>query len=81
MRPVVIEEGTHPEPFRTRKLSLPSPMVLRRRPWESRLLLTSSENSFLFKDKGSPFWRAFFCFAMPIDRFASRERLITHLDC
>ena len=26
-----MEEGTHPDPFRTRKLSPPSPMVLRRK--------------------------------------------------
>ena len=26
----------HPNPFRTRQLSLPSPKVLRRRPWEDR---------------------------------------------
>ena len=30
-RPAAMEEGTHPDPFRTRKLSPPSPMVLRRK--------------------------------------------------
>ena len=30
VRPAAMEEGTHPDPSRTRKLSLPSPMVLRR---------------------------------------------------
>jgi hypothetical protein len=30
-RPAAMEEGTHPDPSRTRKLSPPSPMVLRRK--------------------------------------------------
>ena len=39
----IMAEGVHPIPFRTRKLSPPAPMVLRRRPWESRTLLSTSD--------------------------------------
>ncbi len=39
---VAMAEGVHPIPFRTRKLSPPAPMVLRRRPWESRTSLNTS---------------------------------------
>ena len=35
---VVTEEGVHPTPFRTRKLSSPSPMILHNVMWESRPL-------------------------------------------
>ena len=45
---VVMAEGVHPIPFRTRKLSPPAPMVLRRRPWESRTSLSTSDGSLLF---------------------------------
>ena len=31
-------EGSHPTPFRTRKLSPPAPMILGVYPWESRSL-------------------------------------------
>ena len=41
VRPAAMEEGTHPDPSRTRKLSLPSPMVLRSSPWESRTPLAA----------------------------------------
>ena len=42
---VAMAEGVHPIPFRTRKLSPPAPMVLRRRPWESRTSLNTSDGS------------------------------------
>ena len=35
---VAIEERVHPTPFRTRKLSSPSPMILHNVMWESRPL-------------------------------------------
>ena len=43
-----MEEGVHPIPFRTRKLSPPSPMILRTLAWESRpmpaLIFTGMRN-------------------------------------
>lgn len=43
-----MEEGVHPIPFRTRKLSPPSPMILRTLAWESRpmpaLIFTGMQN-------------------------------------
>jgi hypothetical protein len=42
---VIMAEGVHPIPFRTRQLSPPAPMVLRRRPWESRTSLNTSGGS------------------------------------
>ena len=40
---VVLAEGVHPIPFRTRQLSPPAPMVLRQPPWESRTPLSTSD--------------------------------------
>ena len=63
---VAIEERVHPTPFRTRKLSSPSPMILHNVMWESRplpkivrdpLAAQSARGSFL-----SPLRRGFFCF-------------------
>ena len=63
---VAIEERVHPTPFRTRKLSSPSPMILHNVMWESRplpkivrdpLAAHSARGSFL-----SPLRRGFFCF-------------------
>ena len=42
---VVLAEGVHPIPFRTRKLSPPAPMVLPCRGWESRTPLNTSDGS------------------------------------
>ena len=61
---VAIEERVHPTPFRTRKLSSPSPMILHNVMWESRplpkivrrppLLLSARGGLFLCS---SPCWR------------------------
>ena len=54
---VVMAEGVHPVPFRTRQLSPPAPMVLRRRPWESRTLLSTSDGSVLYWVDRNQCWR------------------------
>ena len=49
---VVMAEGVHPIPFRTRKLSPPAPMVLPRRGWESRSPLNTSDGFFVSRHSG-----------------------------
>ena len=53
---VVMEAGVHPIPFRTRKLSPPSPMILPGSWWESRpppRLISKTKNPGTDEDRGS----------------------------
>ena len=85
---VAIEERVHPTPFRTRKLSSPSPMILHNVMWESRPLpkivrdplAAHSARGLLL----SPLRRGFFCFGdgrqIPEDvkkeKFAGRKTFL-----
>ena len=60
---VAIEERVHPTPFRTRKLSSPSPMILHNVMWESRPLPKIAQKPFA-APRAKGFFRLFVCCVM-----------------
>ena len=73
---VAIEERVHPTPFRTRKLSSPSPMILHNVMWESRPLPKIVRDPLAAHSARGSFFMFFPCASARYERF-----LVLHVFC